>query len=318
MKAKTENLEAVKEHPEIEQIKDVCRAVLPESKDKHDETLQPPQTQDTQPGMQYKMHPKPISIRENYKGADKLKDKVALITGGDSGIGRAVAYHFAKEGAKVVIIYLDEDTDAQETCNYLTQMNCPHSIIKGDVRNYEFCQQTIATAIEKFGKLDCIVNNAAIQFEQDEIGQISPEQLDECFRTNLFGYFYMIQAAMPHLTTGSTIINTTSVTAYRGSKHLIDYSATKGAIVTLTRSLALSVVDKGIRVNGVAPGPVWTPLIPASFSEEKVAKFGCQVPMKRAAQPAEIAPCYVFLASEDSSYMTGQVLHPNGGEVINT
>lgn len=316
MKSKKENIQDMKNHPEVEQMKDVCRAVL--SGDENQPLQPPPQTQEQQPSQQYKMHPQPISIRDDYKGADKLKDKVAIITGGDSGIGRAVAYHFAKEGAKVAIIYLEEDTDAQETCNYLTQLNCSHSLIKGDVRDDDFCQQAIATTLKKFGKIDCLINNAAIQFEQDEIGQISPEQLEECFRTNLFGYFYMIQAAMPHLQAGNTIINTTSVTAYRGSKHLIDYSATKGAIVTLTRSLALSVVDKGIRVNGVAPGPVWTPLIPASFSEEHVAKFGSQVPMKRAAQPAEIAPCYVFLASEDSSYMTGQILHPNGGEVINT
>ncbi len=277
----------------------------------------PPQSQDHQPGKQYKMLPQPISIHDHYNPADKLQNKVAIITGGDSGIGRAIVYHFAQEGAKIVYVYLDEYTDAQEVNQYLDNHGFEYLALAGDLTKPEFSKEIVKKTLARFGKINCIVNNAAKQFSVDEVTDISPEQLQLTFATNIFSYFYLTQAALPYLSKGDTIINTTSVTAYHGNKHLIDYSSTKGAIVAFTRALSLSLEDKEIRVNGVAPGPVWTPLIPASFDAEAVGKFGKDYPMGKPAQPADIAPCYVFLASSDSTFMSGQVLHPNCGEIIN-
>lgn len=272
--------------------------------------------QSKQPGIQSIMEPLPETIRESYTGSGKLKNKVALITGGDSGIGKSVAVHFAREGAKVVIVYLNEDVDAETTKAQVEQEGTACLLIKGDIRDEAFCEQTIAKTVANFGQLDCLVNNAAIQFPTDSIEEIQTKNLKATFDTNIFPYFYLVQAAMPHLKSGATIVNTTSVTAYRGSSHLIDYASTKGAIVSFTRSLSKSLAEKGIRVNGVAPGPIWTPLIPATFSGEDLENFGTDVPLKRPGQPSEVGPAYVFLASEDSSYMTGQIMHINGGEII--
>jgi NAD(P)-dependent dehydrogenase (short-subunit alcohol dehydrogenase family) len=279
--------------------------------------LQPPQQQTHRPGSEAEMTPRPQSQDVKYKGSGKLMGKVALITGGDSGIGRAVAIVYAREGADVAIAYLNEHEDAQETKRLVEQEGRRCVAIAGDVGSEPFCQEAVQQTVQQLGHLDILVNNAAEQHPQESIEQISAEQLERTFRTNIFGMFFMTKAAMPHLKQGSAIINTTSVTAYKGSPQLLDYSSTKGAIVAFTRSLAQSVVEKGIRVNGVAPGPIWTPLIPSTFPPEKVASFGAQVPMKRAGQPEEVAPSYVFLASDDSSYMSGQILHPNGGEVVN-
>jgi NAD(P)-dependent dehydrogenase (short-subunit alcohol dehydrogenase family) len=270
-----------------------------------------------QPGREYKMKPKPKAEDENYIGAGKLVGKVALITGGDSGIGRAVALAFAKEGAKIAIVYLNEHTDANETKSRNEKSGSKCLLIAGDVGEEMFCIRAVADTIDAFGQVDIIVNNAAEQHPQESLDKITSEQLERTFRTNIFSYFYIAKAALKQLKPGSTIINTTSVTAYRGSDHLIDYSATKGAIVAFTRSLAKALAEKQIRVNGVAPGPIWTPLIPSTFDSKKVAEFGKDVPLGRPGQPEEIAPSYVFLASNDSSYMTGQILHPNGGEVVN-
>jgi NAD(P)-dependent dehydrogenase (short-subunit alcohol dehydrogenase family) len=247
----------------------------------------------------------------------KLAGKVAVISGGDSGIGRAVALGFANEGADITILYLNEHRDAKETAQSVEMVGRRTLAIAGDVGSEAFCKRAIARVIKKFGRLDIVVNNAGEQHPQDRIEKITARQLERTFRTNIFSFFYLTKAALPHLKKGGTIINTTSVTAYRGSASLIDYSSTKGAIVSFTRSLAHSLVKRGIRVNAVAPGPIWTPLIPATFPGEKVETFGSDVPLGRAGQPNEVAPCYVFLASEDSSYMTGQVLHPNGGEIVN-
>lgn len=277
----------------------------------------PPQHQTRQPGHEEEMVPKPIAVHPSYKPGGKLKDKVVLITGGDSGIGRAVAYHFALEGAKVAIAYLDETADANETLECLKKYGTDCIGLPADLSTPQACQQVIKKTIEKFQRIDCLINNAAEQHPQEAFEKITPEQLDRTFKTNIYAYFYLTQAALPHMPSGSTIINSTSVTAYRGSAHLIDYSSTKGAIVAFTRSLAKSLIQKDIRVNGVAPGPVWTPLIPASFSKEQVGEFGEKIPLGAPAQPADIAPCYVFLASRDSRYFVGQVLHPNGGEIIN-
>lgn len=282
-----------------------------------EQTLQPPQQQDRQPGIESEMTPKPKSDDRNYKGSDKLRDKVALITGGDSGIGRAVAIFFAKEGADVAIGYLNEDNDAQETKRLVEQQGRKCIAIAGDIGDEKVCQSVVQQTVDEFGKLDILINNAAEQHPQKSIEDITAEQLERTFRTNIFSMFFLTKAALKHLKEGSAIINTTSVTAYKGNQQLLDYSSTKGAIVAFTRSLAQSLVEKGIRVNGVAPGPIWTPLIPATFSEDKVANFGKQVPMQRAGQPEEVAPSYVFLASDDSSYMSGQILHPNGGEIVN-
>jgi len=277
----------------------------------------PPQHQDEQPGLEYIMEPLPVS--ECGKKHLKLQDKVALITGGDSGIGRAVAYDFVKEGASVAIVYYNEEKDAKETVERIKELGGKSLLLQGDLNDSNFAELCIEKIIEQFGKLDILVNNHAVQFIQRSILDISHEQLEFIFSNNVFSFFYLIQYALPYMKRGSCIINTTSVTAYQGNKDLIDYSSTKGAIVALTRSLSLSLVEKGIRVNAVAPGPIWTPLIPASYSAEEVTTFGrktSHVPMDRAGQPCEISPCYVFLASDDSSYMTGQVLHPNGGTIV--
>jgi NAD(P)-dependent dehydrogenase (short-subunit alcohol dehydrogenase family) len=281
-----------------------------------EEQLQPPQQQDT-PGTESKMTPKPQSDDASYKGSGKLQNKVALITGADSGIGRAVAIAFAKEGADVGIMYLNEHDDAKETKNLVEKYGRRAVAIAGDIGDESFCQSAVQQVVGEFGKLDILVNNAAEQHPQETIEDITKEQLEKTFRTNIFSMFFMTKAAMKHLKEGSAIINTTSVTAYKGSPQLLDYSSTKGAIVAFTRSLSQNLVEKGIRVNAVAPGPIWTPLIPSTFPEEKVAKFGKQVPMQRPGQPEEVAPSYVFLASDDASYISGQVLHPNGAEVIN-
>jgi NAD(P)-dependent dehydrogenase (short-subunit alcohol dehydrogenase family) len=277
----------------------------------------PPQHQEHQPGKEKEMTPAPASHAEQYRAAGKLEGKAALITGGDSGIGRAVAVTFAKEGADVAIVYLDEHDDANETKALVEKEGRKCLLIAGDVGDEDFCQKAVQQALDAFGKLDVLINNAAEQHVQQIITDISAEQLERTFRTNIFSMFHMVKAALPHLKQGARIINTTSVTAYRGSSHLLDYSSTKGAIVTFTRSLSQQLAEKGIHVNAVAPGPIWTPLIPASFPAEAMPKFGSSVPLGRAGQPDEVAPCYVFLASSDSSYMTGQVLHPNGGEMVN-
>ena len=268
------------------------------------------------PGLEYKMHPKPEALNE-YPGSGKLKDKVALITGGDSGIGRAVAVLFAKEGAKIAIAYLSEHRDAKETMRMIQALNQDCIIIPGDLSKEANCKSIVSKTVKKFGRIDILVNNAAIHYEKESLEEISADQLMKTFATNFFSYFWVTQAALPHMEEGSCIINSASVTAYRGSAALIDYASTKGAIVSFTRSLAGNLVKKKIRVNGVAPGPIWTPLIASSFKPTKVATFGSDVPMERAGEPGEIAPSYLFLACDDSAYITGQFIHPNGGEIIN-
>jgi NAD(P)-dependent dehydrogenase (short-subunit alcohol dehydrogenase family) len=277
----------------------------------------PEQHQLQQPGRETEMTPQPDSSVAEYKGSDKLKSKVAIITGGDSGIGRAVAIAFAKEGADIVIVYLEENEDANETKAKIEECGRRCVLAKGDVGNEEFCAEVVSKAVSTFGHLDIVVNNAAEQHVRESIEDIDSKQLEKTFRTNIFSMFYMVKAALPHLKKGARIVNTTSVTAYKGSPHLLDYSATKGAIVAFTRSLSLQLIERGILVNAVAPGPIWTPLIPATFPPEKVGEFGKDVPIKRPGQPDEVAPCYVFLASTDSDYMAGQVLHPNGGTIVN-
>jgi NAD(P)-dependent dehydrogenase (short-subunit alcohol dehydrogenase family) len=277
----------------------------------------PPQTQDHQPGREDKMRPQPDYVPK-YPGCGRLKDKVALITGGDSGIGRAVAVAMAREGAKIAIVYLEEHKDANETAEAVEAEGSKAIKIAGDVGTEGFCRDAVEKAVKEFGRLDILVNNAAEQHETEDFREIKAEQIERTFRTNIFSFFFMAKHALRHIKKGGSIINTTSVTAYQGHKTLLDYATTKGAIVSFTRSLSEALVKDGIRVNAVAPGPIWTPLIPASFDAERVAKHGSSVPMNRPGQPNEVAPCYVFLASEDASYISGQVLHPNGGNVVNS
>ncbi len=278
--------------------------------------LRKPQKQN-RPGNQYMMKPQPVNDDKRKMASGKLSGKTALITGGDSGIGRAVAILFAKEGADIAIVYLKEHVDAKETKSSVEEYGRKCIAIAGDISKEVFCQKAVRQTVRVFGKIDVLVNNAATQFPQEEVKNISAEQLVKTFATNIFSMFWFVQAALPHMNAESTIINTASVTAYRGSAELLDYASTKGAIVAFTRSLSAKLVDQGIRVNGVAPGPIWTPLIASTFDPEKVSSFGSDVPMKRAGEPVEVAPCYLFLACDDSSYMTGQFLHPNGGEIVN-
>lgn len=273
-----------------------------------------PEQSQSQPGDEHKMHPEPEIIRKSYRGSEKLKGKIALITGGDSGIGRSIAVHFAKEGADVAVVYLEEDKDAKETRDMVEKEGRKCLLISGDIREEEFCKDLVETCVGHFGKLNILINNAAMQFPKDHLEEITADQLRKTFETNIFPDFFITKAALNHLEKGDVIINTASVTAYRGSPHLIDYSSTKGAIVSFTRSLAKNLAKKKIRVNGVAPGPIWTPLIPSTF--DNVKDFGSDTPMGRAGQPSEVAPAYVFLACEDSSYMTGQIIHVNGGDFI--
>jgi NAD(P)-dependent dehydrogenase (short-subunit alcohol dehydrogenase family) len=284
--------------------------------DEDQEQLQPPQRQ-SQPGVEREMTPEP-DPGPRHQGAGKLAGKVALISGGDSGIGRAVAVLFAREGADVAIGHLaEEDADANETVKLVEAEGRRCLTLPGDVGDEGFCRRAVERTVRELGRLDVLVNNAAEQHLAQSITDISAEQLERTFRTNIFAMFFLTKAALPHLGEGSAIVNTTSVTAYQGNPALLDYSSTKGAIVAFTRSLSQQLVDKGIRVNAVAPGPIWTPLIPATMPEDSVASFGKDVPMGRPGQPEEVAPCYLFLASDDSSYMAGQVLHPNGGNVVN-
>ncbi len=279
---------------------------------------QPAQHQNHQPGSQQEMNPMPLMEDPDYKGSGKLTNKVVLITGGDSGIGEAVAIAYAKEGAKIAIVYLDEHEDAQLTKQKIEEVGGECLLLAGDIGSESFAYDLIKQVIDHFGQLDILINNAAEQHPQQGIEEISAEQLEKTFRTNVFSMFHLTKAALPHLKNGSAIINTSSVTAYEGNDQLIDYSSTKGAITTFTRSLAKSLVGKGIRVNSVAPGPIWTPLIPSTFSAEKVKNFGTNTPMGRPGQPEELAAAYVLLGSDGSSYMTGQTIHINGGQFLSS
>ena len=276
-----------------------------------------PQQKQRRPGLEEKMNPLPKTNPIDYPKGGKLKDKVAIITGGDSGIGKAVALLFAKEGAKIVIAYLSETKDAKQTQKEVESYSRKCTLIKGDLGKENHCKKVIETAIKNHKKIDIIVNNAGLHWEAESIEDISTEQLSKTFQNNFFSYFWITKYAMPYLEKGASIINTTSVTAYRGSPQLIDYASTKGAIVAFTRSLSANLIDKGIRVNAVAPGPIWTPLIASSFDKEKNSEFGSDSPMKRAGMPNEVAPSFLFLATDDSSFISGQVLHPNGGEIVN-
>lgn len=280
--------------------------------------LNPPPQKQSLPGSEKEMDPQPVSDYPDKPGCDKLKGKVAIITGGDSGIGRAVAILFAKEGADVTIAYLEETEDAKDTKNIVENTYGRKCLmIEGDVSKEDFCRNIVQQTIDAYGRLDILVNNAAQQIEAKTLEELKTENLLHTFEVNIFSHFWLCKYALRHMKEGASIINTTSITAYRGSPHLLDYASTKGAIVAFTRSLSVNLEERKIRVNGVAPGPIWTPLIPASFDSEKVSKHGDQVPMSRPGQPVEVAPCYLFLASDDSSYMSGQVLHPNGGYVVN-
>ena len=272
------------------------------------------QHQDHQPGRRSEMTPPPSDSAETYRGSGKLTGKVAIITGGDSGIGRSTAIAFAKEGADVCIVYLEEGQDAKDAKKLIEQAGGRALLVEGDICDASFCQKAVEKAVKEFGGLDIIVNNAAVQYPQEEIADIKAEDMERTFRTNIFAMIYMVQAGLPHLKKDGCIINTASITAFAGQPLLIDYSATKGAIVSFTRSLAKSLVKKGVRVNAVAPGPVWTPLIPASFDADAVAEFGSDNPMGRAATADEISPSFVFLASRDARFITGQIIHVNGGE----
>lgn len=280
----------------------------------------PPQHQPRQPGIESLMDPKPIIENPDYHGSHNLKDKVAIITGGDSGIGAATAISFAKEGANVVIPYLYdyENGDAMRTKQRVEELGQQCLLITGDLRDSQHCQNVIKTTIDTFGHLNVLVNNHGVQFPQESLTDISFEQWDTTFKTNIYPFFYMTKAALPYLESGDAIINTASVVAYEGNKRLIDYTATKGAIVGFTRALSQNLANQDIRVNAVAPGPIWTPLIPSSFSVEQVETFGLDTPMKRAGQPFELAPAYVYLASDDSRYVTGQVIHVNGGQMVSS
>lgn len=280
--------------------------------------LRPRQSQ-RRPGQQSSMIPRPRTLSSRYRGSGKLKHKVAIVTGGDSGIGRSIAVMFAREGADVTVAYLSETRDARLTQKLVAAERRECLLIRGDLSRPAFCRRVVARTIKRFGSLGVLVNNAAVQFPAADIREIRDDQLAQTFRINLFSMFYLVQAAVPYLElhADSSIINTASVTAYRGSPQLLDYSASKGAIVSFTRSLSQNLVDRKIRVNAVAPGPIWTPLIPATFDAGKVSRFGSDSPLGRAGEPDECASCFVFLASSDSSFMTGQVLHPNGGEIIN-
>jgi NAD(P)-dependent dehydrogenase (short-subunit alcohol dehydrogenase family) len=280
-------------------------------------TTFPPQHQQRQPGLEIEMNPRPVYDNPQTQGSGKLQGKTAIVTGGDSGIGRAVAVAYAKEGADVAIVFLDEHQDAEETARAVQQYGRRCLSIAADIGVEEHCKNVVRDVMNTFGRIDVLVNNAAEQHPQNSLEYITAEQIEKTFRTNVFSFFYMTKAALPHMQSGSSIVNTTSITAYKGHEQLIDYASTKGAIVAFTRSLSQQLVGRGIRVNAVAPGPIWTPLIPSTFPAEQVAKFGSDTPMKRAGQPVEVAPSYVFLASDDASYMSGQVLHVNGGTVVN-
>ncbi|PCC99857.1 SDR family oxidoreductase [Halopseudomonas pelagia] len=277
----------------------------------------PAQHQDQQPGSEQQMHPQPMYITDDYRGSDKLKGKVAIITGADSGIGRAVAVHFAREGANVLVSYLNEEEDARVTCDAIKAEGAEAISHAGDVAESSTCQALIDKAIQAWGRIDILVNNAGEQHPQENLEDITEEQWEKTFRTNIFAMFQLTKATLPHLKKGASIINTTSITAYKGNPVLLDYSSTKGAITSFTRSLSVNLAKRGIRVNGVAPGPIWTPLIPSTFSADTVSEFGGNTPMERPGQPAELAPSYVYLACEDASYVSGQVLHVNGGTVLN-
>lgn len=279
--------------------------------------LRPPQKQDRQPGIEAEMEPQPQAAMAHYRGADKLGGKIALISGGDSGIGRAVAVGFAKEGADVAITYLDEHEDARETVRLIEAEGRRALAIPGDIGNSDFARELVQDVVAAFGRIDVLVNNAAEQHLVERLEDLTDAQLERTFRTNIFGQFFLTRAALPEMPDGSTIINTTSVTAYHGNPQLLDYASTKGAIVAFTRSLSKQLEKRNIRVNAVAPGPIWTPLIPASYPAEKSARHGAQTPMERAGEPDDVAPSYIFLASRDAAYFSGQVLHPNGGEVVN-
>lgn len=277
----------------------------------------PAQKQERQPGRESEMHPRP-RYEPRFRGSGRLEDRIALIAGGDSGIGRAVAIHMAREGADIAIVYLNEHEDATETVRLVEAEGRRGIAIAGDIAGEDFCRAAVERTVEELGRLDVLVNNAAEQHVVKEPLEIDAAQLDRTFKSNVIGYFFMTKMALRHMKAGGAIVNTTSVTAYKGKADLIDYASTRGAIVAFTRSLSQALVERGIRVNAVAPGPIWTPLIPASFDAQRVSEHGAHAPMKRPGQPNEVAPCHVFLASDEASYMTGQVLHPNGGTIVNS
>lgn len=278
--------------------------------------LAPEQQQNMQPGMEYLMKPLPIFDNPEYKGSNKLKDKVAIITGGDSGLGRACSIAYIKEGAKVVIVYLNEDKDANDTKNYIDSMNGECILIRGDITNHDFCKEVVRKTLNRFGRIDILINNAGVQYQQDELENISDEQFDWTMKVNIYGMFYLTKEALPYMKSGASIINLSSVTTFYGDPQLIDYVTTKGAIVGFTRALARNLALKNIRVNAIAPGFFWTPLQPACWVKEKIPSLGSDAAMARGAMPYELAPTFVFLGSDDSSYMTGQVMHINGGQVM--
>ncbi|MBE6148874.1 MAG: SDR family oxidoreductase [Firmicutes bacterium] len=278
--------------------------------------MAPEQSQDVQPGMEYLMEPKPIFDNPEYQGSGKLKNKVAIITGGDSGLGRTCSVYYVKEGAKVVIVYLNEDKDANDTKNYINKLGGECYLIKGDITNHEFCKKVIKETINKYGRIDILVNNAGVQYQQDALENISDDQFDWTMKVNIYGMFYLTKEALPYLRCGASIINLSSVTTFYGDPQLIDYVTTKGAIVGFTRSLARNLALKNIRVNAIAPGFFWTPLQPSCWVAEKIPSLGSDAAMARGAMPYELGPTFVFLASDDSSYMTGQVIHNNGGQVM--